>query len=275
MSILARFHPFNTALKVRAHVFAAVVMYPSMTRQNPFELIMQKFLHRTRLRFPRIPTDAPKSRQRFAIGRPGQMIAGEEILISIKQDHVSTCVTGNWNRDQIMIEFDRIVAAYHALDPKSSSAVIGVHYSLAAKLLREARMIGNVIPMSQEHQVHSAGRFDLSYKLRGEAWRVNQNIAAFGFRSRDQITPRAKAGLGREATEVNILGDILRKCLDADARVVMLDRSNRGGRTSDQRHQCAFDFASAFRLMMNDRSVVILGEGLRCDLPAGVAVDAG
>ena len=275
MSILARFHPFNTALNVHAHVFAAVVMYPSMTRQNPFEVIIQKFFHRTRLRFPRIPADAPKSRQHVPIGRPRQMIAGEEILISIKQDHVSAGVTGNWNRHQIMIESDRIVAAYHVLDPKSSSAIIGVHHALAAKLFREAGMIGNVITMRQKHQVHSAGRFDLFYELRGEAWRVNQNIAAFGFRSRDQITPRAKAGLGREATEVNILGDILRKCIDADARLVMLDRSNRGGRTSDQRHQCAFDFASAFRLMMNDRSVVILGEGLRCDLPAGVAVDAG
>src|SRR5205814_8448717 len=118
MSILARFHPFNTALNVRAHVFAAVVMYPSMTRQNPFEVIIQKFLHRTRLRFPRIPADAPKSRQRVAIGRPSQMIAGEEILISIKQDHVSTGMTGNWNRNQIMIEFEPVVAAYHLLDPK-------------------------------------------------------------------------------------------------------------------------------------------------------------
>ena len=161
------------------------------------------------------------------------------------------------------------------LDPKSSSAIIGVHQALAAKLFREAGMIGNVITMRQKHQVHSAGRFDLFYELRGEARRVNQNIAAFGFRSRDQITPRAKAGLGREATEVNILGDIFRKCIDADVRVMRLDRSNRCGRTSDQSHQCAFDFPGAFRLMVNDRSVVILGECLRCDLPTGVAIDAG
>src|SRR5437016_2035916 len=89
------------------------------------------------------------------------MIAGEEILISIKQHHVSAGVTGNWNRHQIMIESDRIVAAYHVLDPKSSSAIIGEHYSPAAKLSRDPSMIGNVITMRQKHQVHSAGRCDL------------------------------------------------------------------------------------------------------------------
>src|SRR5438046_6835506 len=136
-------------------------------------------------------------------------------------------------------------------------------------------MIGDIITMRQEHQTHSSSRFDLFYELRGEAWRVNQNIAAFGFRSRHEITPRAKAGLGRESTEVNILGDILWKCIDADVRVVMLDCSNRSGGTSHQRHQCALDFPGAFRLIMNDRSVVILGECLRCDLSAGVTVDAG
>ena len=90
--------------------------------------------------------------------------------MAIKQDHVSASVTGNWNRHQIMIEFEPVVAAYHMLDPKSSSAIIGVHHSLAAKLFREARMIGDIIAMRQEHQVHSTGRFDPFYELRSEAW---------------------------------------------------------------------------------------------------------
>jgi hypothetical protein len=169
MSILARFHPFNTALKVRAHVFAAVVMYSSMTWQNPFEVIIQKLFHRTRLRFPRIPTNAPKSRERFANWRPCQMIAGEEKLMAIKQDHVPACVAGNWDRHQVVIEFEPVVAADHVLYPKPSSAIIGVHHSLAAKPFRQARMIGDIITMRQEHCVNSSGRFDLFDELRGKA----------------------------------------------------------------------------------------------------------
>src|SRR3989442_712967 len=103
-SILTRFHPFNTARKVPAHVFRAVMMNPAMARQHPFEIKLAQFCHRPRLLDPRIPAGAAERSQRFPVRRPGQVIAAEKKLLPIKQHHVSSGVAGDRQRNQILIE---------------------------------------------------------------------------------------------------------------------------------------------------------------------------
>src|SRR5690349_13635605 len=97
------------------------------------------------------------------------MIAGEEKLISIEQDHVSARVAWNRYREQVTIERHRIIAPNYLFDTKPSGAIVGMHHALAAKCSREPRMIGNVIAMRQKHFAHAAHRGDPLDKLRGEA----------------------------------------------------------------------------------------------------------
>ncbi len=49
---LNRFHPCNAVLKLGVHVRRAVVVDAAVARQNPFEFIVQKLLHRFSLLSP-------------------------------------------------------------------------------------------------------------------------------------------------------------------------------------------------------------------------------
>src|SRR2546430_2730754 len=85
-SILAHFHPFNTALKMRAHLRRAIVVNAAMAGQHPLEFMVEQFLHRLNLFSPRIPARAAKRDQCVSIRRPSEVISGEEELVLIKQD---------------------------------------------------------------------------------------------------------------------------------------------------------------------------------------------
>ena len=65
------------------------VVQVSVSWEHPLKVIVQQLLHRAGLFGPRIPGDAAKSGQRLTIGRPGQVIAGEQKLVAVKKDDVA------------------------------------------------------------------------------------------------------------------------------------------------------------------------------------------
>ena len=82
-------HPFDALLQVSTHRLNRVVMNPSVTRQHPLETVSQQLFHRARLFRPRIPADAAEGRKGLTDGRPGEVIAREEILVAVEQNHVA------------------------------------------------------------------------------------------------------------------------------------------------------------------------------------------
>src|SRR5258706_3386025 len=121
------------------------------------------------------------------------MIAGEQKLLAIKQNHVSPRVTGDRNREQIMIEFNAFVSPKHALDPETSGAIINVHYAFAIEPLGEATMISDIIAVRQEHCADTTHRLDFSDQLGSEPRGIYQHVTAFTLLTNDQIAPGAKA----------------------------------------------------------------------------------
>src|SRR5262249_45194915 len=148
------------------------------------------------------------------IWRPGQMIAGKEKLILIKQDGVSARVAGNRNGDQIIICLDRLLSSNHTFDTEPCGAIISVHYSVAAISLCEARMIGHIVSVCQEHRAHAAHGVYFLYQLRSETRRVYQHVAAFPVGTNNQIAPSAETRLRSEAAEENVVGNERGKCVD-------------------------------------------------------------
>ena len=160
-----------------------------------------------------------------------------------------------------------------ALSPEPRGAIVRMHHAFTVKSLRETIMIRYVVAVSQKHRIHSAHRLDPFDELRGEARRIYQDVAAFSLRPDDQVTPGAKACFRSEATEINVVGNVRGKGVDANARIVMFDSSDRSSWTSDQRHQSPFRFIFGGGLMMNDRNIAGVDKCFRSNLPARVTVD--
>ena len=75
------------------------------------------------------------------------MIAGEKISIAIKQNHVAAGVTRSGYHEQIIIKADRIFSFNSSLDADLSCAIVGMHDSVATKLLSEQFVVSYVVAM--------------------------------------------------------------------------------------------------------------------------------
>jgi len=84
------------------------------------------------------------------------MIAGEKKFVLIKKHHVATRVTGNRNRDQVLINFKWIVAAHYCLDAVPAGAVIRMHDSFAVESFSEPIVIGDIVLVRQQHLAGAA-----------------------------------------------------------------------------------------------------------------------
>lgn len=247
----------------------------AVTGQYPLKLVVQKFFHRTDLFRPRVPRNAAKRRQRVSSGRAGQMIAREQKLVAIKEDHVSASVTRCWDHEQIAVELNRIDAADDAFDVVTRRAVVGVHDSLAAESFAKQLVIGDVVLMRQQHLTDAAHRVDAFDQLCGETRRVDQQVAAFVLRADNQVTPGAERIFRSETAEVNVVSDLSRESVDADMRIVLFGGTDRPGWTSDEGHHCLACFVAGFRLVMDAALIAVIAKDSRRELTASVAVDAG
>ena len=149
------------------------------------------------------------------------MIAGEEKLVSIKQQHVTPRVAGDRNRDEILIELHGVAAANYALNSQALRAIVSVHDALALESIGKSLMVRHIIFVSKKHRAHAAHCINLLHELCRKPRRIDQDIPAFVFRPDNQITPRAETGFSVEATVINVFGNQLRKRVDTEVRVVM------------------------------------------------------
>lgn len=203
------------------------------------------------------------------------MIAREQKLVAIKEDHVPASVTRCWDHEQIAVELNRIDASDDAFDVVTRCTIIGVHDSLAAESVVKQIVIGYVVFVRQQHLADAAHRVDAFDQLCGKARRVDQHVAAFVLRPDDQIAPRAKTVFRREAAEVNVVRDLSWKGVDADMRIVFFRGTDRAGWASHEGHHCLARFVAGLRLVIDAALVAVITKDPGRKLTTGVAVDAG
>src|SRR5947208_11963211 len=73
------FHPGHAAFQARMHRGRIEMNRPPVSRQHPFESVVEQALHRTDLLLPRIPARAAERVEMAALLAPGEVIAGEKI----------------------------------------------------------------------------------------------------------------------------------------------------------------------------------------------------
>src|SRR5262249_36625927 len=100
-------HSNEAVDKVPLHLVLFGVSSPAVTRQHPFEVISEEFLHRRRLFRPRIPADATRSAQGISLVGPPQVISREEVVVLKKKDGVTTRVTRRWNHQEVAVQLNR------------------------------------------------------------------------------------------------------------------------------------------------------------------------
>src|SRR5215216_4024993 len=143
-----RLHPCDAALEMFVHALRIGVMNVAVTRQHPLEFITQKFFHRSSLLRPRIPGNTAKSRECFSRRRPCEVIPGEQKLVPVKKDNVTSRMSRDGNYEQVIIQLDRVGAVNYLLNPQTCSAIIGMHQSFTAEFLTKQLVIGDVVFVS-------------------------------------------------------------------------------------------------------------------------------
>ena len=77
------------------------------------------------------------------------MITGEEIPVSIQQHRVTSGMSRSRDRQQVLIDFDRLMSHDHSLNACEGTAdVVAMHNPLRFEVIDPLLMIGDVITMS-------------------------------------------------------------------------------------------------------------------------------
>src|SRR5215213_10244360 len=160
------------------------------------------------------------------------MVAREEKLVLVEQHHMAARVAGDGDNPEFIVKTHLAFALYDVFYAAPSSAVSGVHHTTTTEFFGERDMIRYVVLMRKKHCSDAAHPSDALDKRPGEAWAINQHIAAFAFRPHDQVAPRAEAGFRGVAAEVNVVGQVGREGVNADAHVMFARRADGGGRAS-------------------------------------------
>ena len=145
------------------------------------------------------------------------MIAGEQKLVPVKKDYVTSSMSRCRNDEQIIVELNGLGALNYLLDAETRGPIITMHDSFAAKPLVKQLMIRDVVLVREKHSADAAHRFHSFDQLAREPWRVDENVA---LRASDQVAPGAKARLRSEAAKVNVVIEQQRKGVDTNVSVV-------------------------------------------------------
>jgi len=123
---------------------------PAVAGKHPLKGVGGEFVHRADLFGPGVEAVAAKGVQLIEMGRPSEMIAAEEKLLAVEQNGVASGVAGNGNDQEIGSEFYRICAGELNFDGLSfRSNVIAVENAIAAEMVAEFLMIGDIVLMGQ------------------------------------------------------------------------------------------------------------------------------
>ena len=209
-----------------------------------------------------------------ALGRPREVIAGEERLLAIQQHLMAARMARRRNTQQIGSERDRLLALGHVLDPEPRRSIVPMHDARTVKMSRELRVVGDVVPVREKHEGHAAHLFEAFDERTGKSGRIDEDIAAVFRPADDQIRPRAEARLGRKAAEEHVREDVGGKRVSRLARIPMRARAYRGRGTGDQRHERPMNLLLRVGLVSDARLVAMIAKRLRRNLAAGVTVDA-
>ena len=161
-----------------------------------------------------------------------------------------------------------------ALDAARRGAVAFVHDARAMEMRGKFGVVGDVVAVREQHQIHAAHFFDAFHQGSVEARGIDQDVAALLRRAHDQVGPRAEARFRSEAAIVDIVHDVHGKRCDPGAGAAMGNGADGCGRARDQRHERAMQFAGICGLLVDAGFAAVIAEARRRDLAAGVAVDA-
>src|SRR5437763_11448469 len=144
-------------------------VYALLTGQDLLEAVINKPLHRSRLRGPRVPAGASERGQRLARRRPSEVIAREEILVFVEQHGVAARVPRRRDDDEVSVEAHGVSALNYVLDAVARGVVVRVHDAASAEVARELFMVGHVVAVREEDRADAAYRFNLSDERAREA----------------------------------------------------------------------------------------------------------
>ncbi len=158
--------------------------------------------------------------------------------------------------------------------PRVARAFGFVQDTRAVKVRGKLGMVGDIVTMRQQHEIHAAHFLHAFYEGSGEAWRIDEHVAALLGRAHDQIGPRAEARFRSEAAKINVVHDMNGESRDAGASVQVGGGADGSRGARDKRHERAVKFAGILRLLINTRFAAVVAKAGGRDLTAGVAVDA-
>src|SRR5207249_5338180 len=99
---------------------------------------------------------------------------------------------------QVSVEPDFLFAFDDPFGAEPGGPVGAMHDAEAPELARELRMVGDIVPVRQEHRADASELADAPHQGRGEARRIDQDVAPFRVRTDDEIAPGSIARLRSE-----------------------------------------------------------------------------
>ena len=132
------------------HALAIEAHRPPVSRQHPFEGVVEKPLHRFGLLAPRIPARIAKCVQTVVALIPREMVAGEQELVAHEEDRMPFRVARRRDHQHVIGDLHRIESGRLMLDRLGARAdVVAMQPALASEALMELLLIGDVVLMRE------------------------------------------------------------------------------------------------------------------------------
>jgi len=202
------------------------------------------------------------------------MISGEQNFIAIEENLVSARVPGRRDQQEIVVNSDGRRSSDDAFNASCGPAFTFVQDARAVKVRGKLGMVGDIVTMRQQHEIHAAHFLHAFYEGSVEAWRIDEDVAALLGRAHDQIGPRAEARFRCEAAKINVVHDVNGKSCDAGASVEIRHGADGGRGARNERHERAVKFAGILRLLKDARFATVIAKTRGRNLAASVAANA-
>jgi hypothetical protein len=101
------------------------------------------------------------------------VVAGEEISVPVKQNHMAPCVAGRWDCQKFVIDRDGVFAVEDLLNAEPGCAITSVHDPDGPELLCKSVVIGDVITVRQKYPANAAQLTDSPDEVACKAWRID------------------------------------------------------------------------------------------------------
>src|SRR5262245_29325839 len=122
--------------------------FPAMAGKHPFKAIVQEAFHGLCLFAPGVPADIAKGFQSLIF--VCEMISRKKIFVSIQQHRMSARMARSRDHEKIAIQLDRVLPFEFPFD-REVAGIGAMNDPLAAEMVPELLMVGNIVAMSQKH----------------------------------------------------------------------------------------------------------------------------